>query len=69
MEATRRDAAIQVIAAVAEAIKDLHEVPEGHLYAQLMGYLSLETFNSIIRILTKQGYITVSNHLITWVKD
>lgn len=40
--------------AVADAIKELGEVPSGHLYARLMAHgCTLENFESIVRMLTR----------------
>ena len=54
--------------AVAEAIKALGSVPSGHLYAQLMGHMTLEHYQRIIGHLTDAGVIRVDgSHLIRWV--
>lgn len=69
MNATKEQisAAFQTIAAVAEAIRELKEVPSGHLYAQLMGSLSLDTYQAIIGRLTGAGLVLEENHLLTWI--
>lgn len=66
-EVKQRQAAIAMTRALAEAIRDLKEVPAGHLYAQVMGHLSLETFESIIGILVGAGLVTrAGSHMLTW---
>ena len=60
-------ATIEVIKAVAEAIKTLGQVPSGHLYARLMGSLTLDQYQTIIDILEKGRLIKVEHHLITWL--
>jgi len=60
-------AVTEVIVAVASAIKELGSVPSGHLYARLMGYMSLESYNNIIEYLKKAQWIEEKNHVITWV--
>jgi hypothetical protein len=60
-------AALGVVLAVGEAIKELGSVPNGHLYAQLMGRMSLETYNKVIGLLVKTGAVKNENHLLTWV--
>lgn len=65
---TNQTKAIEIVKAVAEAIRDLKEVPSGHLYAQLSKYMSLDLYNTIISQLEKLGLIKVNNHLITWVE-
>jgi len=41
-------AALGVLQAVAEAIREVGEVPSGHLYANLMGILTLGQFERVI---------------------
>jgi hypothetical protein len=67
MDAKTVASAVAVAKAVAETIKELGSVPSGHLYARLMDRMSLETYNSIIDMLTKAGLIKVENFLITWI--
>lgn len=59
-------AAFNVVAALAEAIRELGEVPSGHLYARLMSVLSLEDYQTAINLLQGAELISVNNHLITW---
>lgn len=60
-------AVLQMGMAIGDAIRDLGEVPSGHLYAQLMGKLSLANYEAILRGLARQGLIRVDgSHLITW---
>ena len=42
---------MQVIVAVADAIKALGSIPSGHLYARLMPHMSLEAYQAIIGVL------------------
>lgn len=61
-------AAELVIRVIADAIRELGEVPSGHLYANLMSTgLTLNGFQSVLGILTKAGLIRVENHVITWI--
>ncbi len=60
-------AALATMVAVGEAIKALGKVPSGHLYARLMGHMSLEVYNKVIAMLTKVGAIKVENHEIIWI--
>lgn len=60
-------AGIRMAAAVGEAIRDLGSVPSGHLYARLMGHMSLDTYNGLIGILKKANLVEESNHVLTWV--
>lgn len=67
VQTEQEKAALQVIAAVADAIRELKEVPSGHLYAHLMGRMSLESYNKIISILKDAGMITERNHVLRWI--
>ena len=60
-------AALGILKAVADAIRELGEIPSGHLYAHLMSKLSLEQYEQVIGVLKQAGLITESNHLLTWV--
>lgn len=60
-------AGIRMAAAVGGAIRDLGSVPSGHLYARLMGHMSLDTYNKLIGILKQSNLVEESNHLLTWV--
>ena len=70
MNATKEQtkAALQVVVAVAEAIRELKSIPSGHLYARLMDKLSLDQYNSIIGLLKRQGLVSESNYLLTWIE-
>jgi hypothetical protein len=57
---------IDTIHAIAEAIRTAGEVPSGHLYAQLMGVLDLETYTAIIAMLKRSGLVAEHGHLLTW---
>jgi hypothetical protein len=60
-------AALEIMMAVADAIRDLGRVPSGHLYARLMGHMSLETYNVIIERLKGAGMIEEKNHELIWI--
>lgn len=63
----QEQAAMKIVIAVGEAIKELGSVPSGHLYAHMMGHMSLETYNKVIALLVKTGAVKEENHLLTWV--
>lgn len=52
-----------------EAIKGLKEVPEGHLYAAIMGSTPLWAFELAIEILLTRGTINRASNLITWIGE
>jgi len=60
-------ASIRIVGAIADAVRELGSVPSGHLYAQLMGRMSLATYQSIISNIASTGLIRVDgNHLLVW---
>ena len=60
-------AAVQVIAAVAEAIRGLGEVPSGELYVHVMSRLSIEQYGRVIATLKSAGLIEERNHVLRWI--
>jgi hypothetical protein len=48
---TEAKAAFGILQAVAEAIRELGEVPSGHLYANLMSKLTLAQFEQVLGVL------------------
>lgn len=67
MDKKQATAQLRIVAAIAEAIKDLGSVPSGHLYARLMGILSLDQYNQVIGILKKQGLVKEAFYELTWI--
>jgi hypothetical protein len=59
--------AITIVAAVAEAIRELGSIPSGHLYAQVMGRIDLAAYTKIIGTLKNAGLVAEQNDLLTWV--
>lgn len=59
-------AAVEIIMAVAEAIRSLKSVPSGHLYARLMGSMTLDDYQAVIGVLKRTGLVSESAHLLTW---
>jgi hypothetical protein len=60
-------AAVTAVAALAEAIHQLGTIPSGHLYAQVMSYLTIEAYNRIIEILKGADLVAEENHVLRWV--
>jgi hypothetical protein len=60
-------AAVQIMKAVAESIKEVGSIPSGHLYAQLMGKMSLGSYEKMIYAMQRMGIIRVEDHLITYI--
>ena len=64
---TQDQAAVEIIMAVAEAIRSLGSVPSGHLYARVMPFMNLDAYTRVIETLKRAGLVTEKNHLLTWV--
>lgn len=58
---------IKLIKLVADSIKELKRVPNGHLYAMLMSILSLQEYEKIINILKNAGVIELKNNELFWI--
>ena len=58
---------VQIVKVVADTIKELGEVPSGHLYAQVMGLMSLDSYQNIINTLVRSGIVTEKGNLLKWV--
>jgi hypothetical protein len=68
IEQAKKQAAaiVQAAVAIGESIKALKTIPSGHLYAQLMGKMSLEVYNHIIGLLVGAGQVKLESHVLTW---
>ena len=60
-------AALNVVQAVADAIKELKQVPSCVLYAQLMSHMDLGAYQKVIALLKDAGLVKEENHMLTWV--
>jgi transcriptional regulator CtsR len=59
---------LQVVQAIAEAIRELKQVPSGKLYAMVMGKLSLEQYEKVIQILVDARLVKKhQSHLLEWI--
>lgn len=60
---------VEVMGIVASVIKEVGSIPSGHLYAQLMGKMSFETYQDMIATMERLNVISVKNHLITYTAN
>jgi len=58
---------VKALAALAETIRELKEVPSGVLYSHVMGALSHEAYASAIRTLKNAGLVEERNNVLRWV--
>ena len=60
-----RDNANRYLAAILTTLADAKWAPEGHLYAALMGEMSLDEFQILMGIAQKGELVEVSSHVVT----
>lgn len=59
--------ALMKVAAVGDAIRELKEVPSGHLYARLIDHMSLEQYQATIATLERARLVKVESHVVKWI--
>lgn len=69
MTTEQAHALIQFMGAIASLIKEVKTIPSGHLYAQLMGKMSLDQYNDMITTLQKAGLVRLKNDLLTYTGE
>jgi hypothetical protein len=60
-------AAVEIVRALGDAIKELGSIPSGHLYMAVASKMSLQAYSAAIMILKKAGKVKEQGHLLTWV--
>jgi hypothetical protein len=60
---------IEFMGAIASLIKEVKEIPSGHLYAQLMGKMTLDQYQNMIATLQKAGLVSLKNDLLTYTGE
>jgi hypothetical protein len=58
--------AIQLLAAIADAIRELQRLPAGHLYALLMPKLSHQQFEEAVALLVKTNLVAREGDELVW---
>ena len=69
MRSEQIQSAITAVSEIGKVIREVKRIPSGHLYAQLMGVLSLEKYEIIIGLLKKTGLVTEQNNELIWIAD
>lgn len=60
-------AGMQTLIAVSTAIRDLKQVPTGHLYATLMSKMDLPTFNRVVATLKRADVVREADNVLHWI--
>ena len=70
LTAVELTAAFDFLKAILETIRELGEVPSGHLYARLADKITVAQYGQVIEILKRAGLVRESGaHLLTWIKE
>ena len=64
---TSQPLTLEVYLEVSETIRELKKVPSGHLYAMVMGKMSLEVYQAIITRLKAVSLVRETAHQLTWI--
>jgi hypothetical protein len=60
--------AVRVAHAVAEVIRNVGEIPSGHLFAQVMGVMDLRQYEQVIDLLVDARLVErMPSHLLRWI--
>jgi hypothetical protein len=63
-----RDERIKIATIAAAIVRDMHEVPAGHLYAALMPHgVDIEDFQTILAVLEHAKLIKQRSYLLKWI--
>lgn len=58
---------LDLVHALADTIRDLGQVPSGHLYAAIVDSYDFNAYGVAINILTRSGLVKqLSNHMLVW---
>ena len=57
---------IEFMVSIASAIRESGGIPNGHLYAQVMGKMSFDQYQDMIETMKKMSLIKEENHLLTY---
>jgi hypothetical protein len=61
-------AVLTAVKALADAIRELGSVPSGHLYASIMGSVSLENYTAVLDILKRAGLVSEDgSNMLRWI--
>jgi len=60
------DLALEALRALADCIKELKEVPSGHLYIRVMSRMDIDVYEVLIGKLISSGLVEKKNHLLIW---
>lgn len=59
-------AGFAALQALAEAIRELKQIPSGHLYARVMNYMDINAYEKAISLLCNSGVIRQDGDVLKW---
>jgi hypothetical protein len=59
-------AGLAALQALAEAVRELKQIPLGHLYARVMNYMDINVYEKAIRMLCNAGVIRQDGDMLKW---
>ncbi len=59
-------AGFKALQALAEAIRELKQIPSGLLYARVMNYMDINAYEKAISLLCNSGVIRKNGDLLVW---
>lgn len=65
--ATAAVSAVQILAAMAEAIRQVGSIPSGHLYAQMIGVMSMSDYEAAVGLLKRAGLVEETANVLRWI--
>jgi hypothetical protein len=68
MTATNIEKYSAMTCVVAEIIREMKQVPAGHLYALLIAFMTISEFELVIRVLIETRFISRKDHMITYIE-
>lgn len=57
---------LDAVQAICEAVREVGQIPSGHLYAMVCGNLSLEQYQRVLEVAKRAGLIKETNNLLRW---
>lgn len=59
-------AGLAALRAIADAVRELKQVPSGHIYAAVMGTMDINAYEKAIGLLCNSGVIRKNGDLLVW---
>ncbi len=64
--ANQLQAGLAALKAIADAVRELKQVPSGHIYAAVMGVMDINAYEKAVSMLCNAGVIRKAGDLLVW---